>query len=122
MTSPEVASRLRLVGDVTDGARLGAATEESALRTFENLDALHVDQVDVVIAGRELHRLIVEVQRDVRKRRRGRLRLVARAAAAQAAHEDVAGAGSVAAEGDVRGVLQQVVEAHDVQLLQLLRR
>ncbi len=40
--------------------------------------------------------------------------------AAQTAHEDVAGARAVAAEGHVRRVLQQVVERLDVELLELL--
>ena len=54
--------QLRLVGDVANGTGLGAAAEQRALRAFEHFDALHVDQVDVVVARRELHRLVVEVQ------------------------------------------------------------
>ena len=68
---------LRLVGDVADHAGLGAAAEQRALRTFEHLDALHVDHVDVEVARRELHRLVVEIDRDVRERGEGRGRLVA---------------------------------------------
>src|SRR5882757_1367154 len=59
---------LRLVGNVTDRASLGTATKERTLRSFEYLDTLHVYQVDVIVARRELHRLVIEVQRNVRER------------------------------------------------------
>src|SRR5260370_9136774 len=38
---------VRFVGDDADGARLGARTIQSALRSFENLDPLNVIQVNV---------------------------------------------------------------------------
>jgi hypothetical protein len=98
---------------------LRAGAEQRALRAFEDLDALHVDQVNVVVARRELHRLLIQVQRHVGEWRSGRLRLVARADTPQATHVDVAGAGSVAAVADVGCVLQQVAEGDDIQLLQL---
>ena len=113
---------IRLVRDVADGARLGAAAEERALRSLEDLDALHVDHVDIEVARRELHRLLVEVDRHVGKRRRGRLGLVARADTAEAAHENVAGARPVAAEGDVGRVLEKVVLVLNAELLQLHAR
>ena len=113
-------AQLRLVGDVANRARLSAAAVERALWTLEDFDALHVDQVGVVIACRELHRLVIEIQGHVRKWRRRRLRLVARADSPQPAHEDIAGARAVAAEGHVGRVLQQVVERHDVQLRELI--
>ena len=113
-------AQLRLVGDVANRARLSAAAVERALWTLEDFDALHVDQVGVVIACRELHRLVIEIQGHVRKWRRRRLRLVARADSPQPAHEDIAGARAVAAEGHVGRVLQQVVERHYVQLRQLI--
>ena len=103
-------TELRLVGDVTNGTGLSTAAEQRALRTLEDFDALHVDQVDVIVAGRELHRLVIEVQRHVRERSRRRLRLVTRAGAAESAQEDVARAGAIAAEGHVRRVFQQIVE------------
>ena len=112
--------QLRLVRDVANGAGLRAAAEQRALRAFEDFDPLHVDHVDVIVAGRELHRLVVQVQGDVREGRRGRLRLVAGAAGTQAAHENIAAAGTVSAEGHVRRVPQQVIEGGDVELLQLL--
>ena len=111
---------LRLVRDVADRTGLGAAAEQRALRAFQNFDALHVNQIDVGIAGRELHPLVIQIQGDVRERRSRRLRLVAGSARAQAAQENVAGARTIAAEGDVRGVLHQIAEAGHVQLLQLI--
>src|SRR6202011_2465077 len=87
-----------LVGDVADRACLGTAAEQGPLRALENLNALHVNEINVVVSRRELHRLIVEVQADVRKRRRSRLRLVAGAATTEAAQEDVSRARPVTAE------------------------
>ena len=58
----------RLLRDVAKRTRLGAAAEQGSLRAFENLDALHVDHVDVEIARREGQRLLIEVGRDVRER------------------------------------------------------
>ena len=111
---------LRLVRDVAKDTRLGAAAEQGALRTFQHFDALHVDHVDVVVSRRELHGLVIQVQRHVREGGGGRLRLIARAAGAQTAHEYVAGAGAIAAERDVRGIAQQIVEAGHVELFELL--
>ena len=113
---------LGLVRDVANGAGLGSAAEQRSLGTLQHLDALHVHHVHIVVACRELHGLVVQVQGDVRERRGGRLRLIARTAGAQAAHEDVAGAGTVAAEGHVGRVLQKVVEGLHVELLQLIAR
>ena len=61
---------LRLVGDVAQYARLRAGAEQRALRALEDLDALQVGGVDVEIAARQLRRLLVEVDRDVRERHR----------------------------------------------------
>ena len=61
-------TELRPVGDETNGTGLSAAAVERTLRSLEDFDALHVDQVDVVVATRELHRLVIEVQRHVRER------------------------------------------------------
>ena len=47
--------QLRLVGDVANRAGLGTAAEQGALRTLEDLDALHVDREDVEVATGELH-------------------------------------------------------------------
>ena len=111
--------QLGLVGDVTDQSRLRASAEQGALRALQDLDAFHVHQVDVVVVAGEGHRLIVEVQRHVRHRGDGRLGLAGGAAVAQAAHEDVAHARTVAAEGHVGRVLEQLIDGGDVQLLQL---
>ena len=111
-----------LVRDVADGAGFRAAAEQRALRTFEHFDALHVDHVDVDVAGRELHRLFVEIDRDVGIEADGSGGLVAAEAVAQAAHEDFALARAVVAVGHAGRVFQKVFEVIDVLGLQLIAR
>ena len=107
---------LGLVGDVAHGARLGAAAKQRALRAFEHLDALHVGHVDVGVARGELHRLIIEIDRDIREGRDGARGLVAGKAGREATHEDRALARAIAGEGHVGRIFQQVVKGCDVEL------
>jgi len=44
--------QLRFVGDVADGAGLGARTEQRSLRTLQDLDAIQVRRIDVEISIR----------------------------------------------------------------------
>ena len=111
-------AELGLVGDVAHHTGLRTAAEERALRTFENFDALDVGDIDVGVARRELHRLIIEIDRNVREAAdRGRGLLTGKATR-QTAQEDAAIARAVVREGHVGGVLQQVAEGGDVQLAQ----
>src|SRR6202000_3254628 len=109
----------RLVGDVADHTGLRPAAQQRALRPFEHFEAVHVDHVDVRVARGKLHGLIVEIQSNVRKGSKGCGRLPAHRTGTQAAHEQVRLAGSVAADGDVRQILHDVVEVRDAQLGQL---
>ena len=111
---------LGLVGDVAQGARLGAAAKQGALRAFQHFDALEVGGVDIDVASGELHRHVVEVEGDVRERRDGGAGLVAREAGRKAAHVDIALARAVVGEGHIGRVLQEAVQIGDVELFQLL--
>ena len=107
---------LGLVGDVPNHARLRATAEQRPLRPFEHFDALDISHIDVGVVRRELHRLIVEINRDVGEAADRACPLFAGKARRQPAHEDGARARPVVGEGDVGGVLQQIVEGGDVEL------
>ena len=113
---------LGLVRDVADHAGLGAGTEQRALRTLQNLDAIEVGGVDVEVAIRELTGLIIEVDCDVRPHARRAAPLTGLRSGAQAAHEHLVLARPVVGGRHVRQKLDVVVERRDVQLLQGLRR
>src|SRR6266853_1956188 len=110
----------RLVRDVTDHAGLGAGTEQRALRTFQNLDAIQVGGVDVQVAIRQLAGLVVEVNGNVRPHARRAAPLAGLRAGAQAPHEYLVLARSVIRRRNVRQILDVVVECRDVELLQRL--
>ena len=59
---------LWLCRDVANHTSLRAAAEQRALRTLEHFDALNVGNVHVGVVCRKLHRLVVEINRNVRKR------------------------------------------------------
>ena len=58
---------LRGVSDVADHTRFGASAKQRALRALKNLNAADINDVDVEVTRRQLHRLIVEVYRDIRE-------------------------------------------------------
>ena len=108
-----------LVGDDADRARLGRCAVERALRPRQALDPRDVVDVDVEVAADRRHRLLVEIHAD----RGQRARVVAVAAARDAAHVDDVGARIAAErlEGDRRQLLDVALEVADVEVLQLLR-
>ena len=109
--------RVGLVGDDPDRARLRARTEQRALRARQCLDALDVVDVHVECATDRGDRLLVEVDADARQRGR----VVAVAAARDAAHVHERAARAVRLERHARQVLREVVEPHDVELVEALR-
>ena len=113
---------LGLVGDVAHDARLRSRTEQGPLRTFQDFDALHVGGIHIEIAARQCRRLIVEIHRHIGELTDGSITLGAAGARAQAAHVDVALAGSDGAGGHVGQVFDEIVEGRHVQLGQRFRR
>ena len=111
---------LRLVGNVADHAGLGAGAEQRSLRALEYLDAIQIGGVDVEVAIWQLRGLVVQVDGDVRPQAGRGAALAGLGAGTQAAHENLILARPVARRGDVRQVLDVVIEGGDVQLLQRL--
>jgi hypothetical protein len=115
-------AQLGLVGDVADRPGLGAAAEQGPLWALQDLDPLQVGQEEVHVAGRELHRLFVEIEGDVREVANRRAGLVAGEARREAADEDVALAGAVVSELHVGREAEQLLDGEDVLLVQRLGR
>src|SRR5207237_949628 len=82
--------KLRFIRNIAEHACLCAATEQRALRTFENLDALEVGRIDIEVTARQLRGLVVEINGDVREAAGGAAALIATAADAEPAHKDLA--------------------------------
>ena len=59
------AADVRFVGDVVEGSRLRARSEQRALGAWQQLDALDVDEAHVRLLRDRRHRLLVEVDRDL---------------------------------------------------------
>ena len=109
--------QLGFVGDIADRAGLGATAEQRALRAFQHFDAVHVHHIDVHIASRKLHGLLVLIDRDIREVGDRAAGLVAAEAVGKTAHDDLALAGAVVAIGDVGGVAQQAVERPEIVVI-----
>ena len=105
---------LRLLGDVAHRSGFGAAAEQRALGAFQHFHALDVGQVEVDVARRELHGLLVQIDRHVGEVADRGAGLVAGETRRQAAHEDVALARAVLRELDIGGDADQIVEGGDV--------
>ena len=113
---------LRLRRDVAEHARLGTGAEQSALRTFEDLDALEVGRVDIEVATRDLGRLLVEVDGDVRPLADRALTLRTERTDAETTHVDVALAGAEGGRRHAGQVLHELIKSRDLQFLQRLAR
>src|SRR5258708_14186264 len=58
---------LRLVGDVTNDARLRTCAEQGSLRALEHFDTLDIGRIGVEVAAGQLGGLLLEVDRDGRE-------------------------------------------------------
>ena len=112
---------LGLGRDVTHGTGLRTAAEQRTLRAFKHFDAFDIGNIDVGVVRRELHRLVIKIQRHVGEAADRTGRLFTGKTGGQAAHEDRALARAVVPEGYVGGVFQQIVERGHVQLAQRIR-
>ena len=106
---------LGLVGDVADHTSLSTTAEQRTLRAFEHFDALNVSEIHVGVTGRELHRLVIKIQRDVREAADRCRRLLTGKTSRQAAHKDRAVARTVVTESNVGRILHQFVDRADVE-------
>ena len=109
------AGRIGLVGDDADRARFRARAEQRPLRPGQRFDARDVVEMDVERTLDCRDRLLVEVDADARQR----ARVIAVAAARHAAHVDLGEARPGGLVGHARQVLHEVVDAEQVQLLEL---
>ena len=112
---------LGLVRDVANHASLSAAAEQRTLRAFKHFDALNVSEIHVGVTGRELHRLVIEIQRDVREAADRCRRLLTGKTSRQAAHKDRAVARTIVTKSDVGRIFDQLVNRGDVQLAKRIR-
>jgi len=106
-----------LVGDVADRTGHGARPVGRTLGTVQDLDALDVVKVQVRHHAKPAERTVIEQD----CRRRG-VRVVAIAAIGYAAAEEHLGAGADAVESHRRHFVRKIVEPHDAEVLQVLRR
>ena len=113
--------QLGLVRDVANHTSLSTAAEQRTLRTFKHFDALNVSEIHVGVTGRELHRLIIEIQRDVREAADRCRRLLTGKSSRQAAHKDRAVARTIVTESHVGRIFDQLVNRSDVQLAKRVR-
>ena len=112
---------LGLVGDVANHTSLSATAEQRTLRAFKHFDALNVSEIHVGVTGRELHRLVIEIQRNVREAADRCRRLLTGKTSRQAAHKDRAVARTIVTESHVGRILHQFVDRADVKLAQRVR-
>ena len=116
--SPARDVQLGLIGDVPDGARLRAGTEEGPLRTAQHLHAIRIEQVDIRREQRKGDHRLVEVDADLLLD----ARLVAHdLAGRQAADGDLALARSEVLNGEPAHVRRDAFEVFDAAATQHLR-
>ena len=108
--------RVRLVGDIAHRAAHRTGTEQGALRTGQNFDALKVDRVEVEVAAHQRGRRIVHIKRDgwLRPGRAGNLET--RRVGREAADEDRRGTRPARRGTHIGQILDQLVEFGDVQV------
>ena len=109
--------RIGPVGDDADRAGLGRGAVERALRPAQHLDAGDVVDMDVERAADRGDRLLVEIDADAGQR----ARMVAVAAAGDAADIDVGRARLEGLVGDARQQPRIILEIGDVEVFELLR-
>jgi len=111
---------LRLVGDVANDARLSPGTEERSLGPCEDFDPLEISGVHIQVSARELTRLLIQIEGNVRKAVDRASGLSGHASGAEAPHEDLHLTGPLGCPAHVRQMPDQVLEGRDIQPLQRL--
>ncbi|GAC1306793.1 MAG: hypothetical protein NVSMB10_11820 [Steroidobacteraceae bacterium] len=88
----------------------------------EDLDAFQIGRIDVEVAVRQLARLIIQINCHVGKQSRRTAPLARLHAGTQTVHEYLVLAGAVARRGNVREILEVVLERRHIEFLQCLSR
>ena len=113
---------LGLVGDIAQHSGLGAGAKERTLRTFQNLDTLEVDRINIEIAPRQLCGLVIEIHCYVRERAGPGRNEVVGLCRGEPAHVNLTLARTVGRHRDIGEIPQQVIEVLHVELSQRCAR